>query len=235
MKMKIIEDLHTHTYFSHGKSSPRDNVLRAAELGLEAVAVSEHAPGNMFFGVRGRKLERFNNEMAQLKREFKGKIDVKVGLECNVMDFGKSDIPADRSRYDVIILGYHKGIPPVNKFARHIISESFGGRSTPRQNTESIMLAAERGHADIISHPGEYIRVDIPYMADCARQLGIMLEINSAHVSMTPEEIKTAHEHGAKLIIGSDAHICTRVGDFKNAVESARIAGVLEHVVNIRI
>ena len=40
-KMRIIEDLHTHTYYSHGKNGPRDNVLRALELGLEAVAVSD--------------------------------------------------------------------------------------------------------------------------------------------------------------------------------------------------
>ena len=55
-KMRIIEDLHTHTYYSHGKNGPRDNVLRALELGLEAVAVSEHAGGNMYYGVRGKKL-----------------------------------------------------------------------------------------------------------------------------------------------------------------------------------
>ena len=48
--MKIIEDLHTHTFYSHGNGSPRDNVLRAIELGLEGVAVSEHAGGNIYFG-----------------------------------------------------------------------------------------------------------------------------------------------------------------------------------------
>ena len=45
--MKILYDLHTHTYYSHGKDSPRDNVLRAVELGLQAVAISEHAGGNI--------------------------------------------------------------------------------------------------------------------------------------------------------------------------------------------
>ena len=146
-KMRIIEDLHTHTYYSHGKNGPRDNVLRALELGLEAVAVSEHAGGNMYYGVRGKKLERLNAELAELRREFDGRIRVLRGLECNVMNFGESDIPKDRSEYDVIILGYHKGIPPVNRFARHILFESFGGKSTPRRNTESLMAAAEKGHA----------------------------------------------------------------------------------------
>ena len=87
----------------------------------------------------------------------------------------------------------------MNRFARHILFESFGGKSTPRRNTESLMAAAEKGHADIISHPNLYLTLDIPYLADCARQLGILLEINSSHVSLTPEEIKTIHEHGAGL------------------------------------
>lgn len=234
-KMRIIEDLHTHTYYSHGKNGPRDNVLRALELGLEAVAVSEHAGGNMYYGVRGKKLERLNAELAELRREFDGRIRVLRGLECNVMNFGESDIPKDRSEYDVIILGYHKGIPPVNRFARHILFESFGGKSTPRRNTESLMAAAEKGHADIISHPNLYLTLDIPYLADCARQLGILLEINSSHVSLTPEEIKTIHEHGAGLIIGSDAHVSSRVGDFANGIEFAKQAGVLNSVVNIEL
>ncbi|MCH5278271.1 MAG: PHP domain-containing protein [Christensenellaceae bacterium] len=232
--MRIIEDLHTHTYFSHGKSSPRANVLRAIELGMEAVAISEHAGGNMYYGVRGRKLDLLNAELGRLRHEFKDKIIVKTGLECNVTDFGKSDIPADRSGYDVIILGYHKGIPPVNRFSLHILSESFGGKSTPRRNAESILAAAEAGHADIISHPNEYLKVDIPYLADGARQLGLLLEINSAHVSLSHDEIRTIHEHGAGLIIGSDAHVSHRVGDFAAAIDAAEKAGVLDAVVNLR-
>lgn len=36
-EIRIKYDLHTHTYYSHGKNSPRENVLRAVELGLDAV------------------------------------------------------------------------------------------------------------------------------------------------------------------------------------------------------
>ena len=231
--MRIIEDLHTHTFYSHGKGSPRDNILRAVELGLSAVAVSEHAGGNLFYGVRGRKLGRLNAELRALREEFAGQILVKNGLECNVTGFGKSDIPKDRSGYDVIILGYHKGVAYTNRFAWHIFSESFGGRSTPRRNAESIMAAAEAGHADIISHPGLYLAVDIPYMADCARQLGILLEINSSSLSMSADDIRTAKAHGAKFIIGSDAHTPERVGDFAAALERAKEADALDRVVNI--
>lgn len=233
--MKILYDLHTHTYYSHGKDSPRANIERAIELGLKAIAVSEHASGNMYYGVRGKKLARLNEEMRALKSEYKGIIDVLTGLECNVMDYGRSDSPANRDDYDFIILGFHKGIPPTNSFARHILIESFGGKSTPRRNTDAIMEAAAKSHANIISHPNAYLRIDIPYMADCARELDIALEINSKHVSLTPEEIRTIYEHGAKLIIGSDAHRSSDVGNFDSALAAAMAADVLDGVINIEV
>lgn len=233
--MKLIGDMHTHTIYSHGKGTPRENIMRAIELGLDEIAVSEHACANMYYGVRGKKLERLNGELDALKREFSSKIRVMKGLECNVTDFGRSDIPRDRSEYDVIILGYHKGIPPVNRFAWHILSESFGGRSTPRRNTEAIMEAADKGRADIISHPNEYLKIDVEYMAQCARELGILLEINSAHVSLSVDDLSAAARCGAKFIIGSDAHSPDRVGDFSAALAAARRAGVLDKIVNIRL
>ena len=97
------------------------------------------------------------------------------------------------------------------------------------------MAAAEAGKADIISHPGLYLAVDIPYMAECCRQLGILMEINGARVTMAKEELIAARDKGAKFIIGSDAHTPGRVGDFALALAAAEEAGVLENVVNIAL
>ena len=49
-KMRIIEDLHTHTYYSHGKNGPRDNVLRALELGLGAATCITVSAGKNWSG-----------------------------------------------------------------------------------------------------------------------------------------------------------------------------------------
>ena len=73
--------------------------------------------------------------------------------------------------------------------------------------------------------------VDLSWSA--ARQLGILLEINSARVTMTKEELRICRDKGAKLIIGSDAHVASRVGDFEKAIAAATEAGVLDSVVNI--
>ena len=56
--MKLTGDYHTHTYYSHGKGSPRENVLAAVALGLKSVAITEHASAHIFYGVRNEKLLR---------------------------------------------------------------------------------------------------------------------------------------------------------------------------------
>lgn len=232
---KVFEDLHTHTYYSHGKGSPRENVLAALERGLETVAVSEHGPGHFMFGVRGRKLERLNEEMLSLRREFKGRINVLRGLELNVMDFGRSDCPENRDDYDVIILGYHKSVPPFNRHALGIWGESLLHiKNDPHRNAEGILAAAEKCRANIISHPNLYLKVDIPYMAECCRQLGILLEVNSERVTISEKEIRAICSAGCGLVIGSDAHTPERVGDFKLASEAVTKAEAWEFVKNAK-
>lgn len=232
---KLFADYHTHTFYSHGKGSPRENVTAAIERGLEAVAVSEHGPGHMSFGVRGKKLERLNDELISLRKEFSGRIEVLRGLELNVMGFGKSDCPPNRDDYDIIIIGYHKSVPPVNSVAWSVWRESLLHiRNDPRRNAEGILSAAEACRANIISHPNLYLKVDIPYMAKCCRQLGILLEVNSSRVTLSTEEIRAICDAGCGLVIGSDAHTPERVGDFMLASEAVDNADAWEFVRNAR-
>ena len=232
---RIFEDLHTHTFYSHGKGSPRDNVLAAIDRGLERVAVSEHGPGHFTFGVRGKKLERLNAELDSLRREFEDRIEVLKGLELNVTGFGKTDCPEDRGDYDVIILGYHKSVAPVNRVALGVWGESLLKiKNDPRRSAEAILAAAESCRADIISHPNLYVKVDVPYMAKCCRELGILLEVNSARVTLSDEEIRLIADSGCGLVIGSDAHTPDRVGDFRLASEAVTQAGAWDAVRNAR-
>ena len=232
---KVFADYHTHTNYSHGKGTPRQNVLAAIERGLDTICVSEHGPGHFTYGVRGNKLERLNDELAELRREFSGRIEVLRGLELNVTGFGTSDCPQNREDYDIIIIGYHKSVKPFNGFARHIWGESLLKiKGDPHKNAEGIMLAAEACKANIISHPNLYLKVDIPYMAQCCRQLGILMEINSARVTMSKQELTAVKAAGCGLVIGSDAHTPERVGDFALASKAADEADVWDMVENAR-
>ncbi len=83
-----------------------------------------------------------------------------------------------------------------------------------------------------MSHPGLYVAADIPTLARGAKELGVLLELNSARVTMTAEQIRQAAAAGASFVIGSDAHSPERVGDFELGLNAAQEAGVLGQVAN---
>ena len=49
---RLKYDFHTHTIFSHGKGTIEQNVMRAREIGLAAIAISDHVPGHMTYGIK---------------------------------------------------------------------------------------------------------------------------------------------------------------------------------------
>ena len=51
-KYRMIWDYHTHTIFSHGIGTIEDNVKIAIEKGLSSIAISDHGPGHLTYGVK---------------------------------------------------------------------------------------------------------------------------------------------------------------------------------------
>ena len=41
--MKLLGDYHTHTTYTHGKSTIEENVRQAENLGLKEIAITEHS------------------------------------------------------------------------------------------------------------------------------------------------------------------------------------------------
>lgn len=236
--MIITADYHTHTNYSHGTGTPEENVLAAIEKGLRRIAISEHAGAHLFYGVRGEALSRLRREVDVLAQRYANQIDVLLGLECNLIAAGLCDAPlpgaaVDFAMFDTLLLGYHKGVWPRDTLARAALGESFGiGRADPVKVAEALLRTAEQYKIDTLSHPCAYVQADIPTLARGAAQLGVMLEINASHVSLTPEQLRVAASYGAKFVIGSDAHTPSRVGDFAKAVCAAQNAGVAHLVCN---
>lgn len=231
----LTRDLHTHTSYSHGKGTPEENILAAVSCGLKTVAVSEHGPAHMFFGVRGKRLDELRREMDRLKEKYSGSIEVLFGIEGNLVGYGLTDIPKELlDAFDLRLLAFHKGARPYDGFgfARCLESLHIGG-SDPVKTAEALLEAGERYKIDVFAHPGLYVKCHIPTLARGAKELGIKLEINAARVTMTDEELKQAADIGAEFIIGSDAHWPSRVGDDALALSAAKRAGVERSVVNI--
>ena len=233
MQDRVIADYHTHTIFSHGRGTPEENVLAAIHAGLSMVAISEHGPGSAFFGVRGEKLLRLRRQIDDLNRRYGDRIRVLMGLEANLLADGVCDLPEEWKLFDVLLMGYHRAVLPRDATMwRAGLTRSIVTPKDQVRVAEAIVHALERYPIDIISHPGEYLPIHLPTLAKGAARLGVALEINDKHPSMSVEQMQQAADLGVVFVINSDAHRSENVGKIGRAWEAAQRAGVLDRVAN---
>ncbi len=226
--MKLIADYHTHTAYSHGKGSIEANALAAIAKGLNCVAITDHGPGHKFYGVRRAKFAKMREETDALNAKYAGKIKILLGLELNLLSLeGYTDYPEDSAHlFDFFLMGYHRGVIPKSGLLSFTIKKR--APSAIARNTRALCLALARFPIKIVSHPGEYIPLDISMLAKASVKTGAALEINASHPSITADQIRLARAEGARFVLSSDAHTPEKVGDFGAALRLAMEAGLKE-------
>lgn len=104
-------NLHTHSIYSDGKSTPREHVEEAIRQGLEKLGFSEHSPlpFDNNFSVKAEKMPEYIEEIAQLKDEFKDKIEILCGLEADYIPGVSETFAVTKEKYhlDYLIGGVH--------------------------------------------------------------------------------------------------------------------------------
>lgn len=242
--MRLVEDFHTHTYFSHGKGSIEDNVRVAREKGLERIAISDHGPGHLGFGIKRKDLPVMRAEIEKLNKKYND-IEILLAVEANVLGTdGTIDVTeADRGYYDIVQCGYHFGSQPKKLFRDsqihlfNFLSKrfNFAKNRAKRLNTIAVVNAIKNNKIDVLTHPGAKGPIDILAVAKAAQEYGTYLEINNSHGHLTTEEIKTCMQTDVKYIVGSDAHIPEDVGRFEDSYRRIKEAGLtLDKIVNLR-
>jgi histidinol-phosphatase (PHP family) len=104
-------NLHTHSVYSDGKSQPREIVEEAVRQGLTTLGFSEHSPlpFDNTFSVKSADMPSYVAEIAQLKAEFKDKIDIYCGLEADYITGISEPFAVTKEKYhlDYLIGGVH--------------------------------------------------------------------------------------------------------------------------------
>lgn len=226
--MRIISDYHTHTIYSHGKGSIRENVEAAIAKGLKTIAITDHGPGHRFYGVSLENLYKMREEIDSLNEEY-NEIQILLGVEANVMNYnGEIDVNDEiLGLIDILLLGYHYGIIPtnisscLNLYIRNFFSKILKLKDSKivEKNTDALIKAINKYPVKIITHPGSKAWLNIERLAnECARQ-NVLLEINSSHSQLSVESLEIALTTGVKFSIDSDAHSPERVGDFEKGLD----------------
>lgn len=220
--MKILVDTHTHTSASaHAYSTLEENVRHAADIGLEAIAMTNHAPGMP----DAPHIWHFMNMAANIPREIGG-VKILYGVEADIMDTdGTLDIEAGvLSMLDVVIASMHR--------------DTFTPQ-TRKAHTQAYLNVLQNPYVDIIGHSGS---PDYEYNVDTvlamAKKEGKMIEINNnshlvrrGNIENCKHIAQRCMELGVYVVVGSDAHISCNVGNFSEAVNMLSEIGFPEELI----
>ena len=239
MKYKVKYDYHTHTVYSHGKGTIGDNIRAAFEKGLSGVAISDHGPGHLLYGVNRKKIQNMRHEIEKQRDSYKD-MDIFLSVEANIINTGNClDLDEDEiNEYDFVIAGYHFGVKNgycgENFF--HCLSNIAlsGKKDLLKKNTDMVIKAIYENPVKILTHPGDKAPFDITEIAKACADRGTLLEISAHHKNLTVEEIKQAAKMDVQFIVSSDAHTPDKVGSCETAIRRAMEAGLdMERIVNI--
>lgn len=208
--MNSVMDLHTHTLVSgHAYNTMREMAAAAADKGLEILGITEHAPM-----MPGTCHDFYFDNLKVVPREMYG-IKLLLGSEVNIMDYdGKVDLREKQLRaMDVVIASLH--LPCIKP-------------GTMKENTAAYINAMKNPLINIIGHPDDArYPVDYKALAEGAREYNKVIEINNN--SLSPLSFRAnarennlimleyCREYQVPVIMASDAHIDTRIGDFDMA------------------
>jgi len=241
--MRLLSDLHTHTAYSHGKGSVRDNAREAAKKGLEAIAICDHGFGHVFFGLRRRWIEDYFAEINAVNREYEGRLRVLKGVEANIVGMdGRIDVPSELIKsFDLLLLGFHRVVFMDMDAHRRLNLASVLSRreraahKAARAMAETLTRAMCRYNIACITHPGDHCHVDMELLAKGCAKTDTAIEINAGHDSLSALDIERAKEQGAMFMINSDAHRPEDVGELKRGIARAMAGGLTEaDIVNAR-
>lgn len=244
--MYCFADYHTHTRYSHGRGSVRDNVAAAAERGLEEIAISDHGPNHLFgYGIKSLDtLKQIRSDLEAACAEF-SQVKGLVGIEANIISTeGDLDLPPEEAHLvDIVQAGLHAMVrlADARQFRRiygwHYLGKLWDPWSKRSRiyNTDAVINAVYKNRIHIVTHPGHRFNIDTRAVARACRERGTAMEINCSHDHITVEYIRIAADEGVKFVIGSDAHSPERVGDFSRGIELARAAGLEpDQIINAR-
>ena len=207
--MRIKADLHTHTIASdHAYCTVNEMAAGAAEAGLEAMGITDHAPAlgdapHLFY---------FQNIVC-LPRRISGVLIFR-GAEVNILnENGEVDLPErEMSNLDYTIASLHKPV--------------FYPK-TKEEHTNALWNVMDNKNVMILGHIGRCnCEMDLEKVLKKAKDKNILIEINNHSDAVSPNSrdncvkiAKACKEHGVPIVVNSDAHYSSYIGSFENSLK----------------
>ena len=210
--LNIVADLHTHTIASgHAYGTIREMALAASERKLQQLGLTEHAPG-----IPGTVDPFYYVNLSAIPRELYG-VKILHGSEINVLNDGTLSLSQEYvDRLDYAIVGIHARLCYDNHGAE--------------RNTDNLISCMKNEKVHFVSHPDDdHTPLNYERLVPAAKKYHVALEVNNSSL-MKPEKrlncvenyrtmLALCMEHRVPVVVNSDAHDPSRVGNFTLAVE----------------
>ena len=210
--MKFVLDTHSHPLASgHAYSTVKELVEQAASIGLELLAITDHAPA-----MPGSTHPFYFGNVSAIPSKING-VEILKGVEANILNVqGEIDMETTLlEALDLVIASFH---PPCYK------------AGTKEENTHAMIETMKNPYVHIIGHPDDSrFPLDYETIVKAAKKYGVLLEVNSS--SLRPDHfrqgarenistyISYCKKYRAPITVGSDAHFYTDVGNLQRAYD----------------
>lgn len=211
----IRGDLHCHTKATDGTATIEMIAKKAAELGYQYIAITDHSKHlAMTHGLDKKSL------LAQIKLIDKinstlSRLVILKSIEVDILEDGSLDLPQSiLKELDFTVCSIH------SKF-----------NLTKKKQTERIMRAMDNPYFNILGHPTgrlinqrESYEIDIVKIMESALERRCFLELNAQPERMDLNDIycKLAKEMQLKLAISTDAHSLVQMDYMRFGIAEAR-------------
>ncbi len=258
MSAALLYESHMHTPLcKHATGLPSEYAAAARKRNLKGIIVTCHAPMpddySSPYRMRWNQFDEYVGLVAQATEKWRGKVDVRLGLESEFVPGYLGWIGTLHERAE-----FHHVLGSVHCQMREYIDTYYKGTwplgeqepwlDFQRTYFQHLADAAETGLYDTISHPDlvknmnpagwEVARImpDIQRALDRIARAGTAMELNTsgrykAVSEMNPgfEILREMRQRDIPVVIGADAHNPRRTGDlYPEALETLRQAGYEE-------
>lgn len=228
---RIKTDTHTHTIFSrHAYSTVEENARAASQMGLEALAITDHYSALFVPSTDFANYGNFMN-MKVLPKQWYG-VEMFYGAEADIVSMDGDLFGYDlfvpepfsdgkvsylewlNKRTDFLIASIHKGV--------------FAEGKSKTKITDMYCKVMDQDNLSILGHLGrDHHPFELKEVLLCAKAKNILIELNE--VSFSNEEymqrvgyelLEKAAEYGVKVSIGSDAHCAAKLGKMDHVISA---------------
>ncbi len=218
--MKIKADYHTHSTYSkwyHAHGTINQMAKKAKKIDLEEIAITDHGPKHMLFGISPHKIDRAIEKARSASKKYG--IPVYYGIEANIIgQDGTIDLTDEQiAQLDILIMGYHKGTKC--DFIKYFFNKNRESQEQIEKNTQAYINAINKYNIAIVTHLNEYIKVDIKRVAQACAENGTLIEFNRKHNKFTPQDAQVLIDSGANFVISSDAHSPSKLGEVGDCLD----------------